>query len=84
MIDRYFRGIGIQRKIMLLLMGVAMLSFLALGLISFASLWQVREDALRMGSTMGESVAVYAEEIALSETRERLIWAGFPMWPLQA
>ncbi|SEH33021.1 SpoIIE family protein phosphatase [Selenomonas sp. KH1T6] len=73
MLIKAFRSMGIQRKIMLLLMGVGLLSFLALGLVSFAGLWHVQEDALHMGVTMGESVAEYSEEFALREAKERLL-----------
>ncbi|SEH33002.1 cache domain-containing protein [Selenomonas sp. KH1T6] len=58
---------------MLLLMGVGLLSFLTLGLVSFAGLWHVQEDALRMGGAMGESVAEYSEDLALHEAKERLL-----------
>ncbi|MBO5514969.1 MAG: HAMP domain-containing protein, partial [Schwartzia sp.] len=64
---------NIQRKILALLLSAGLLSFLALGAVSFFSMYSLSADAEESGRRMGESAADFTEEFATDLAKRRLL-----------
>ncbi len=65
--------ISVRRRIFLLLLGVGMLSFLALGVISLKSMYGIQRNAEQSGEAMGASAATYVEDYATVKTTRQLM-----------
>ncbi|MBQ9365684.1 MAG: hypothetical protein IJT82_07895, partial [Schwartzia sp.] len=64
---------SIHRRILLLLLLAGLVSFLALGAVSFFSMYGGQEHAMESGRRMGESVAGFTEEFAVQQAKSRLL-----------
>ena len=67
------RGMSIRRRILFLLLGVGVLSFLALGVVSLRSMYGIQRNAVERGEEMGASVAAYVEDYATTKTTRQLM-----------
>jgi len=65
--------ISVRRRIFLLLLGVGVLSFLALGVISLKSMYGIQRNAEQSGEAMGASAATYVEDYATEKTTRQLM-----------
>ncbi len=64
---------SIRRRILFLLLGVGVLSFLALGYVSLRSMYGIQRNAVERGEEMGASVAAYVEDYATTKTTRQLM-----------
>ena len=67
------RKSGIRRKILFLLLGVGLLSFVALSAISLRGMYGIQNNAVESGNAMGEAVADYVEDFAAEKTKRQLL-----------
>ncbi|MBQ9377291.1 MAG: cache domain-containing protein, partial [Schwartzia sp.] len=67
-----FGNMNIQRKILALLLGAGLLSFLVLGAASFYSIYELSADAGKIGRRMGEAAADFTEEFAIERAKQRI------------
>ena len=67
------RGMSIRRRILFLLLGVGVLSFLALGVVSLRTMYGIQRNAVERGEEMGASVAAYVEDYATTKTTRQLM-----------
>ncbi len=66
-------NMSIRRRILFLLLGVTVLSFLALGAVSLRSMYGIQRNAVEHGEEMGVSVAAYVEDYATTKTTRHLM-----------
>ncbi len=64
---------SIRHRILLLLMGVGVLSFLALSVVSLRSMYGIQRNAEKSGEEMGASAADYVEDYATTKTTRQLM-----------
>ena len=67
-----FSNMDIQRKILALLLSAGLLSFFALAMVSFISMYQLSADAEESGRRMGEAAADFTEEFAIARAKKRV------------
>lgn len=66
------KKMGIQRRILLLLLSAGLVTFFVLSAASFISLYQGRSDALETGGAMGKTVEGFAEDFAVRQAKKRI------------
>lgn len=66
------KKMGIQKRILFLLLATGLATFLVISAVSLVSLYQSRSDSLETGRTMGETVASFTEDFAARQAKKRL------------
>ena len=66
------KKMGIQKRILLLLLAAGIGTFFVLSAASFFSLYQARSDALDTGGAMGKTVAEFAGDFTVRQAKKRI------------